>query len=78
MRLTKHTDYAFRVLIYLASMPEDRLSTVQEIAEIMASHQIRRLPILNDDNELVGIVALGDLAVDASDERLGGDVLADV
>jgi Rrf2 family nitric oxide-sensitive transcriptional repressor len=33
MRLTKHTDYAFRVLIYLASMPEDRLSTVQEIAE---------------------------------------------
>ena len=33
MRLTKHTDYAFRVLIYLASMPEDRTSTVQEIAE---------------------------------------------
>jgi len=33
MRLTKHTDYAFRVLIYLASMPDDRLSTVQEIAE---------------------------------------------
>lgn len=33
MRLTKHTDYAFRVLIYLASMPEDRISTVQEIAE---------------------------------------------
>ncbi len=33
MRLTKHTDYAFRVLIYLASMPEDRMSTVQEIAE---------------------------------------------
>jgi Rrf2 family transcriptional regulator, nitric oxide-sensitive transcriptional repressor len=33
MQLTKHTDYAFRVLIYLASMPGDRLSTVQEIAE---------------------------------------------
>jgi Rrf2 family nitric oxide-sensitive transcriptional repressor len=33
MRLTKHTDYAFRVLIYLASMPDDRISTVQEIAE---------------------------------------------
>ncbi|MBW8306985.1 MAG: Rrf2 family transcriptional regulator [Thiobacillus sp.] len=33
MRLTKHTDYAFRVLIYLASIPEDRISTVQEIAE---------------------------------------------
>lgn len=33
MRLTKHTDYAFRVLIYLASIPPDRLATVQEIAE---------------------------------------------
>ena len=33
MRLTKHTDYAFRVLIYLGSMPEDSQSTVQEIAE---------------------------------------------
>lgn len=33
MRLTKHTDYAFRVLIYLASIPEDQLATVQEIAE---------------------------------------------
>src|SRR5688572_7134966 len=52
--------------------------SVQEIAETMASHQIRRLPIVNDENELVGIVALGDLAVDADDEQLGGDVLADV
>lgn len=33
MQLTKHTDYAFRVLIYLASLPEGQLSTVQEIAE---------------------------------------------
>jgi Rrf2 family transcriptional regulator, nitric oxide-sensitive transcriptional repressor len=41
MHLTKHTDYAFRVLIYLASMPEDRLSTVQEIAgqfDVSRSH----------------------------------------
>ena len=51
---------------------------VKEIAETMASHQIRRLPIVNDDNDLVGIVALGDLAVDVSDETIGGDVLTDV
>jgi CBS domain-containing protein len=50
---------------------------IKEIAEAMAAHQIRRMPIVNEDNELVGIVALGDLAVDA-DEKLGGDVLADV
>jgi len=33
MRLTKHTDYAFRVLIFLATLPEGQQSTVQEIAE---------------------------------------------
>lgn len=44
MQLTKHTDYAFRVLIYLASMPDDRLATVQEIAEryaISRSHVMK-------------------------------------
>ena len=51
---------------------------IKEIAETMASHQIRRLPIVNEDNDLVGIVALGDLAVDAADESIGGDVLTDV
>jgi CBS domain-containing protein len=51
---------------------------VKEIAETMATHQIRRLPIVNEDHELVGIVALGDLAVDVGDEKLSGDVLADV
>ncbi len=33
MQLTKHTDYAFRVLIYLAMQPTDTLATIQEIAE---------------------------------------------
>jgi CBS domain-containing protein len=51
---------------------------IKEIAETMAAHQIRRLPIVNEDNELVGIVALGDIAVDVADESLTGDVLADV
>lgn len=51
---------------------------VKEIAETMAAHQIRRLPIVNDDNDLVGIVALGDLAVDGGSDKLSGDVLSDV
>ncbi len=32
MRLTQHTDYSLRVLIYLACNPE-RLSTIQDISE---------------------------------------------
>src|SRR5262245_932447 len=45
---------------------------VREIAETMATHQIRRLPIVNEANELVGIVALGDLAVDVGNDKLSG------
>lgn len=33
MQLTKQTDYAFRVLIYLGSQKEDQLSTIQAIAD---------------------------------------------
>lgn len=31
-------------------------------AEMMAEHQVRRLPVLNRDKRLVGIVAMADLA----------------
>jgi len=34
MQLTRHTDYAFRVLIYLSSVEKEELSTVGEIAEV--------------------------------------------
>lgn len=33
MQLTKHTDYAFRILIFLASREQKGLTTIQEIAE---------------------------------------------
>lgn len=33
----------------------------QKAAEVMAEHQVHRLPILNRDKRLVGIVALADL-----------------
>lgn len=36
--------------------------TVDEAAKIMAQHQIRRLPVV-ENGKLVGIVALGDMAV---------------
>lgn len=47
MQLTKHTDYAFRVLIYLASLPEDRLATVQEIAEHYGVSRSHIMKIVN-------------------------------
>jgi CBS domain-containing protein len=37
--------------------------STERAAQVMAQHQIRRLPIVNRDKRLVGIVALGDVAV---------------
>ena len=48
---------------------------VTEAARIMREKQIRRLPVLNREKRLVGIVSLGDLAVDGGDERLAGRTL---
>lgn len=44
MQLTKHTDYAFRVLIYLALNPPEQLATIQEISDyfdISRSHMMK-------------------------------------
>jgi CBS domain-containing protein len=45
--------------------------TVEEAATLMEAEQIRRLPILNRDKRLVGMLSLGDLAVrtHASEDR---------
>jgi CBS domain-containing protein len=44
-------------------------------AQVMTEKQIRRLVVLNRDKRLVGIVSLGDLAVDARDEQLASETL---
>jgi len=41
--------------------------TVEEAARTMSELQVRRLPVLNRDKRLVGIVSLGDLAVSEPD-----------
>ena len=51
---------------------------VQEAARLMKEHQVRRLVVLNRDKRLVGIVSLGDLAVETGDERLAGKTVEQV
>ena len=48
--------------------------TVDEAVHLMEKHQIRRAPVMNRDNRLVGIVSLGDIAVDAN-AALSGEAL---
>jgi CBS domain-containing protein len=51
---------------------------VEEAAQVMEGKQIRRLPIVNRDKKLVGIVSLGDLAVDTGEKRLAGEALTEI
>jgi CBS domain-containing protein len=52
----------------------------QELAEalrLMARHQLRRLPVVEEDGRLVGIVAQADIARNASDAQTG-DLVEDI
>jgi predicted transcriptional regulator len=48
---------------------------VSDAAHMMEQNQVRRLVVLNRDKRLVGIVSLGDLAVDCGDEEMAGHTL---
>lgn len=50
---------------------------IDEAVRLMEQHQIRRLPVMNRNQRLVGIVSLGDIAVDAS-AGLSGEALKEV
>jgi CBS domain-containing protein len=51
---------------------------IHEAAAIMEEHQIRRLPVLNRDKRLVGIVTLGDLAVRCDDYAMNAEALREI
>ncbi len=48
---------------------------VEEAARLMEDNQIRRLPVLNRQKRLVGILSLGDVAVETGNRELAGQVL---
>lgn len=52
--------------------------TVEDAARIMSDHQIRRLPIVDSEQHLVGIVSLGDFAVESSDIEPVVEALSDI
>jgi CBS domain-containing protein len=52
--------------------------SVDEAAKLMHDNQIRRLVVLSpDDKRMVGVVSLGDLAVNV-DDKLSGEVLQSI
>ena len=43
--------------------------SIQEVADIMADAQVRRLPVVDEQQNLVGIVSLGDLSRETEGEE---------
>lgn len=52
--------------------------TTAEAAELMGEHQVRRLPVVDADDRLVGIVSLGDLAVKENRDSRMGETLENI
>jgi len=46
--------------------PNDR---VVEVLEEMGDHQVRRIPVVDSRNRLVGIVSMADIAIEATNDR---------
>ena len=53
-------------------------SDVEEAGRLMEEKQVRRLAVLDQNKRLVGILSLGDLAVEGEDEDFAGEVLEQV
>ena len=52
-----------------ASIMKTRTEENGQAAEIVIERQVRRLPVVDRDKRLVGIVALGDFAVESLEIR---------
>jgi CBS domain-containing protein len=52
--------------------------SLEDAARLMSDHQIRRLPVVDADHHLVGIVSLGDFAVESSDLAPVTEALSDI
>jgi CBS domain-containing protein len=53
--------------------PQDRIQTA---AETMRRHDVRRLPVVGDDGRPMGIVSLGDLAIERDESSALADISA--
>jgi CBS domain-containing protein len=51
---------------------------VKDAARLMKDRQIRRIVVVDASKRVVGIVSLGDIAVDTRDDKMSGEVLEKV
>ncbi len=51
---------------------------VDEVLTLMSSAEIRRVPVVNGQDELVGIISIGDIAVETNKDNRVGKALEDI
>ena len=49
--------------------------SLDEALQLMASHQVRRLPVVDEDDRLVGVLAQADVATKTGKEKAVGEML---
>jgi CBS domain-containing protein len=53
-------------------------ASVREVLDMMSGAQIRRVPVVNRNNELVGIVSMKDIAVDTKQDNKVGKAVENI
>jgi len=53
-------------------------ASVREVLEVMSGAQIRRVPVVNRNNEIVGIVSMKDLATETKDTGKVGKAVEEI
>ena len=53
-------------------------ASVREVIDVMSRAQVRRVPVVNRNNELVGIVSMKDLATDTKDDSKVGQAVEEI
>lgn len=64
-------DTAVRELASKDLVTIDPQQSVEEAARLMAEHQVRRLPVVEEDGRLVGMLAQADIAQSGHDQLTG-------
>jgi CBS domain-containing protein len=61
---------------HIRSVSED--ASVDDVLGIMRSANVRRVPVCDKNDHIVGIVSMGDLAVETNEKGKVGDVVQDI
>jgi CBS domain-containing protein len=58
------------------SVSED--ASIDDVLRVMKGSEIRRVPVVNKNDEIVGIVSIGDLAVETNEDNKVGKAIEDI